>query len=158
MDSSDVNDVKDIFSCDAATAQHYLRIFGNNKGRAIQSVISYGEDPSWWGHPWNSNVTMSEGVEEMKEDSAIDDGFKDDCMTEHDDGYTMTSDETSANMNESMSQGEQNYTNEDLYNNYEIDKYDKKNLYGGDINAANLVNDHNFYKEYGELVDSFVDT
>lgn len=89
MNSSDIDDVKDILGCSALAAQHYLNIFDNDKSRAIQSVVSYGDDNSWWGHPWNSENPKVEGVEEEKE---VEVGSRD-IYNGGSDDISMTSDE-----------------------------------------------------------------
>ena len=55
MSAFDIESIKELFGCRDETARHYLKIFGNDRDRAINSVLSYGNDPDWWGHPWNAD-------------------------------------------------------------------------------------------------------
>mmetsp|Transcript_27741 Transcript_27741/g.61710 ORF Transcript_27741/g.61710 Transcript_27741/m.61710 type:complete len:128 (+) Transcript_27741:648-1031(+) len=96
MNITDIDEVKDILGCSALAAQHYLSIFGNDKSRAIQSVLSYGDDHSWWGHPWNSDTSRFEGVEEEKE---TDDGSRCNRMPRSDDISMSSDDNVSENQN-----------------------------------------------------------
>lgn len=76
ISSSDIESIKELFGCREGTARHYLEIFGNDRDRAINSVLSYGNDPDWWGHPWNAGCSdaRADNGNDGEDESDYDDG------------------------------------------------------------------------------------